>query len=835
MTAFESLWGEEFNIPESPKQVKRAMQKVSSPKDLKVVRTAEQIIRSTAVSIEEKLRVITENVLRILGVYKDNTIVIKTKQELIDYINKAISNGIIAIDTETNNSLDPLTCKLMGPCIYTPGMKNAYIPLNHIDPHTKERLDWQLTEEDIKEQFDRLTDTFIIMHNGKFDYQVIKCTTGIPLHIDWDTMIAARILDENELANLKTQYINKIDSSIEKYDIEHLFEKIEYALVDPEIFALYAATDAYMTYKLYEWQKLQFERSDYQKMYSLFKDIEMPIVIVAAEMELTGVTINQEYSERLANKYHALVGGVDAKIFAELNKYDSIIAEWRLTPEANKQEMGKKPLKDGTYKLQKSKNQLLDNPVNVASPAQLAILLYDILKVGVIDKETPRGTGVDILEKLKDKIPLCKLMLEKRGLEKLISTYIDKLPKCVSEVDGRLHAHFNQVGAGTGRFSSSDPNLQNIPSHEKSIRMMFTAAPGHVLVGSDFSQQEPRLLSHFSHDENMINAYKEGKDLYATIASGVYKNNYEDNLEHNLDGTFSPDGKKRRSSVKAILLGIMYGRGVASIAEQIGGTIQDAQKIVDDFYASFPQVKVWMDESENMAKTLGYVETVWGRRRRLPDIQLPKFEVKFKDGILSDSEFNPLLGAKNIVSSGKSNLIQTYLNKANECRSRKQIEDLKIQALKDNIELKCNEGFISQAIRQCVNARIQGSAADMSKRAMIKVHHDPELQRLGFKLLLAVHDELIGECPEENQEAVAERLSEVMKISAQPEVTVPFKCDASIVPSWYFDECAAEVQKQYHKLQTEEGYSSLEARQFLIDTEVQWTSQEIDALLAAEA
>lgn len=459
MAVIQSLWGEEFDIPESAQQVKKAVQKVSKPKEPKVVRSVEQTIRSTSVSIEEKLRVITENVLRILGVYKENTTVIKTKDDLVKYIDKAIENGIIAIDTETNNSLDPITCKLMGPCIYTPGMKNAYIPLNHVNPETKERLDWQLTEEDIREQFLRLSDIKIIMHNGKFDYQVIKCTTGVPLHIDWDTMIGSRILDENELAGLKFQYISKIDSSIEKYDIEHLFEKIEYALVDPEIFALYAATDAYMTYRLYEWQKEQFERAEHEKMYKLFLEIEMPIVIVAAEMELTGITINQEYSTRLANKYHKIVEAVDAKIFAELSKYDKLIVEWRLTPEANKQELGKKPLKDGTYKLQKSKNQLLEDPVCVTSPAQLAILLYDVLKVGVIDKKSPRGTGEDILEKLKDKIPLCKLMLEKRGLEKLVNTYIDKLPKCVSEVDGRLHAHFNQVGAGTGRFSSSDPNL----------------------------------------------------------------------------------------------------------------------------------------------------------------------------------------------------------------------------------------------------------------------------------------------------------------------------------------------------------------------------------------
>ena len=453
----DSLWGEEFSIPKTtPKQVKKVVDKVSKPKNPKVV--TEKAIKSKSVSIEDKLKLIYENVLRILGVYKENTVVIKTKEELIEYIDKAIKNGIIAIDTETNNSLVPITCKLMGPCIYTPGMKNAYIPINHVDINTRERLAWQLTEEDIAEQFARLENTTIIMHNGKFDYQVIKCTTNVPLHIDWDTMIASRILDENERANLKQQYINKIDPTIEKYDIEHLFEKMEYAIVDPEIFALYAATDAYMTYKLYEWQKSQFEIPEHSKMYKLFLEVEMPIVIVAAEMELTGVEIDKEYSERLSVKYHKEADAIDAEIEKELHNYDAQIAQWRLTPEANEHPISSKPNKDGIYAPQKSKNEQLSNPVSVTSPTQLAILLYDVLNVGVIDKKTPRGTGEEILEKLSD-IPLCKLILEKRGLEKIIGTYVDKLPQCVLEKTGRLHAHFNQIGADTGRFSSSDPNL----------------------------------------------------------------------------------------------------------------------------------------------------------------------------------------------------------------------------------------------------------------------------------------------------------------------------------------------------------------------------------------
>lgn len=395
------------------------------------------------------------NVLRILGVYKENTQVITSREELTKYIDASIKNGVIAIDTETNNSLDPISCKLMGPCIYTPGQKNAYIPINHIDLHTGKKRPNQLTEEDVKEEFSRLPNTTIIMHNGKFDYQVIKCTCGLPLHIDWDTLIAAKLIDENERASLKEQYISKIDPSIEKYSIEHLFEGIEYAYVEPEIFALYAATDSFMTYKLYEWQKKVFETPDYTRIYKLFKEVEMPVVIVAAEMELAGVTIDTEYSKRLSAKYHKKLEDIDKKISEELGKYQPIIAKWRDSEEANT------PTKGTKNKPGKTPNEQLEDPPKINSPTQLAILIYDVLKIKSVDDLSPRGTGEDILIKIdkENNIPLCKLILEKRGIEKLIGTYIDKLPECVSPVDNRLHAHFNQYGAATGRFSSSDPNL----------------------------------------------------------------------------------------------------------------------------------------------------------------------------------------------------------------------------------------------------------------------------------------------------------------------------------------------------------------------------------------
>lgn len=486
----KNLWDVEFDI-QTKEQQSTLLQKVDSPIEVKAIKSR---LSSKKVSIEEKLEIIKSNVYRILGRYKDETLVIKSKEELVSYIDKAIDNGVIAIDTETNNSLDPLTCKIMGGCIYTPGLKQAYIPINHKDSRTNQRLEWQLTEQDLKEQFDRLSHTKIIMHNAKFDYEVIKCTCDCQLNVYWDTLLGAKILDENERAGLKQQYIEKIDNSIEKYDIEHLFT-IEYAVVNPDIFALYAATDAMMTYKLYEYQLKILSRKENQRLLSLLLNIEMPVMQVAAEMELTGVEIDIEYAKRLSNKYNKNLKKIENRIQDELHKYDDIISKWRLTKEAqekpkiyNGDERGYAPWPDGSdYKLGKSKAEQLDSPVNLSSPVQLAILLYDVLKVPIIDKKTPRGTGEEILKEID--LPICKLILEYRGLVKLINTYIDAISKLAkNSIDGRVRTHFNQYGAATGRFSSSDPiNLQNIPSHNKDIRMMFKATNGYSLVGGDYS------------------------------------------------------------------------------------------------------------------------------------------------------------------------------------------------------------------------------------------------------------------------------------------------------------------------------------------------------------
>lgn len=310
----------------------------------------------------------------------------------------------------------------------------------------------------------------------------------------------------------------------------------------------------------------------------------------------------------------------------------------------------------------------------------------------------------------------------------------------------------------------------------------------------------------------MLEAYKNKQDLYATVASKVYNNDYWDNMEFRQDGTANPDGKKRRSFMKSVVLGIMYQRGAASVAEQIGQTVEEAQDIIDKFFDGFPKVKVWVDKTISDAKKNGYVEDLWGRRRRLPDILLPKYTAKYSNKDLN-IDFNPFLGCNKDYSS-EDNIIKKYLDLANKCKNRREYENIKSQALKDSIILSDNSGFIAQAERQSVNARVQGGAASMSKRAMISVYKDKQLRDLGFRLLLAVHDELIGECPKENAEVVADRLSYLMIESAKPDCSCPMKCDATIEDCWYLTDFMEQVKSEFNKklktgVSKEEAFSQL--------------------------
>lgn len=787
MEKLVNLWGEELSFEETPLQNKEILKKSKNKKEVK---TTVKQLKSKKVSTEEKMILIEEDVNRILGKFKENTETIETYKDFVKYIDGCISNKVISIDTETNNTLNTFDCKLMGLCLYTPSYKNAYIPVNHIDKITGEKLKDQVTEEQIKEQLSRLGDTFKIFHNATFDIEVIKTTCDIKLKADWDTMVGAQLIDENEPKGLKAQYKLHIDPEQDKYDIEHLFKGLPYEIFDPKLFALYAATDAYETYKLYEYQKKFFERPENKDVYDLFKTIEIPILDVVVDMELRGIEVDLDYAKRLSKVYHEKSDEVQVRIDAELNRLKPIIDSWRSSKEANTPIV--KNGKEG-----KTPNQQLADPPELSSPTQMAIILYDVLKSPVVDPKTPRGTGADILKELANKVPLCKLLDEKRGYDILINTFIDKMPEVIQK-DGRVHARFNTCGTATGRFSSSEPNLQNIPSHAKDIRGIFKATKGYSICGSDYSAQEPRSTATLSGDKNMIGAYEDGKDLYAVIASKCYHNDYWDNLEFNEKGVYQSDGADRRSKAKTILLGITYGMGSSTLAERMSLSKEEAEKIIEDFYKGFPGVKKLTDDSQQMLRTKGYVTDMFGRRRHIPDATLPRYDLKL---VNKTSVFNPFLQSISKLDSKTEQLINSYREELENATWKKDKDLIIDRAKKDGITVKDNSGFVSRALRQCLNARIQGTAASMTKLAMIMVHNDKELNDLGFKLLVTVHDEMFGECPTENSKRCGERLCEVMIEAAKVRCSVvPWKCDPYIVKHWYADNLSAVVLKDYNKL-----------------------------------
>ena len=284
----ESLWGDEY-LEDSTQEV---LNNINNPKEVKKSRKS-----SSKLPLCDRLKLIYEEVLKVLGKDRENIVVIKTKEGLHEYFLSAIANELIGVDTETNKSLDPFTGKFVGFCFYTYGQKWAYVPINHVDLNGR-RLDWQLTEADVYDELQLIVDANIrtVLSNGKFDYKFIKKVGELllnkPLEIQvwWDTQIAARLLDENDKRiGLKPQYIKNIDPNQEYYSIEGLFSEVDYEYVDPEIFALYAAKDPYMSVKLYEWQENQFKLLKLDKVYKLFREVEMPILQVTAEMELDGI------------------------------------------------------------------------------------------------------------------------------------------------------------------------------------------------------------------------------------------------------------------------------------------------------------------------------------------------------------------------------------------------------------------------------------------------------------------------------------------------------------------------------------------------------------------
>lgn len=732
----------------------------------KLSKKAQPSKNSKSNNLLTRINAIRERVKTNLSEYENDYVILKKDEEIKNYFGHIRANGICAIDTETTG-LDFFEDKVVGICLYTEGEKASYIPLNHISSIYQTRIEDQADIDLVIEEMKRCVDNKVkfIYHNGKFDINMLETFLGFPMNCPyWDTLVASYLITNDEYQrSLKDQY-SKYCSHLENKEkittLSHfndLFEGVRFDYVPIECGYIYAARDAWMTYKLYEHQKEFFELPENKEVYNLFMNIEVPLIQVTASMQRTGVCIDMDLAKKLKEEYGAKLEDITNKVYAEIDKYQDLITKYRMV----------------------HYNSKLKEPINFNSSEQLAILLYDIIGCVNPDKEKPRGTGEEILRKLD--IPLADLILQYRNINKLLTTYIDAIPAKIAKKDGRLHASFNQNGADTGRFSSSDPNLQNIP-RDGGIRCMFSASPGMYMIGADFSQQEPRILAHLCGDENMINAYKTGKDLYSTMASLAFHVPYEDCKEFYPDGTVNKEGKKRRSHIKGVVLGLMYGRGDASVAEQLGITVEEARDLSNSLFEGFPKIKEYIEKSKIKAKENGYTTTLWGRRRYLKHIQKEKYEYHY--GINRPVNFDPLFDSNEEVSEEVSPEIKNYYNNLLEKANFSRRKQIIAKAEEEGIIIIDNGGYVAEAERQVVNGIVQGSAADMTKRAMVALYNNEELNRLGFRLLMSVHDENIGECPKENIKRVKELLNEIM-INANDRCSVPMKCDAEVSEYWY--------------------------------------------------
>lgn len=652
---------------------------------------------------------------------------IRTPERLKEYMDHCKQSGEYVLDVETTG-LDIYNDILVGICLYTPGETSAYVPFNHTDLQNVRVAD-QMSEEQVRDiVIPYLQDQELrcINHNIKFDNKKLAWDwKQIIVNIYWDTLIAGYVLNENEPHGLKplyNRYILHGKGSSEDYG--DLFEGIPFNYVPIEVATVYGANDGFKTYALYKFQaqylREDHPREDFRKMYYVFREVEMPLIPLCTDMEMRGVEIREDFAKELSEDFNKEMVEVEAKCDAYVEQFKQYILDHNNLMRLTK----------GTCK------------INYSSPQQVAALFYDIFKLRSVSRKEPRGTGDKIIQKFlstakkKDtkKSREFAEFLENyqrfKEIKKLLGTYVDKIPQVKEPKINAVYTTYNQYGAKTGRFSSSDTvskiNLQNIPSKEKRIRKIFKARDGYKLVGGDFSQIEPRVLAFLSGDESMINAYKEGKDLYAIMGSQVYQLPYEDCREFYPDGTVNAEGKHRRTTMKSVLLGIMYERGATAIGEQFNKSAEWAQQLIDNFYKSFPKINQYRLKIENMAETYGYVTTITGRKRRLPDMQL---------------------------------------------------ED------KDDYRYQ-------EAHRQSLNSVIQGSSADIMKLSMIAIYNDPRYKALDCHMIITVHDELIMEVPEEHIKEGAELLVGTMKRVGHSLIDLPMSVDAEVNDYWYGENLA---------------------------------------------
>ena len=588
-----------------------------------------------------------------------------TQTDLTRWIEKLNAAKLIAVDTETD-SLDYMSANLVGISFALENGEAAYLPLqlDYLDaPKTLEKSTALAAIKPILEN----PDIHKIGQNIKFD-ESIFARHGIELQgVEFDTMLLSYTLNStgrHNMDDLAKRYLGHETIAFESIAGKGKGQ-LTFNQIPLEQATEYAAEDADVTMKLQQvlWLKLQEEPT----LVELYKTMELPLLHVLSRMERTGVLIDSD------------------ALFIQSNEIAT-----RLTA-----------LEEQAY-------ALAGQPFNLASTKQLQEILFDKLGLPVLQK-TPKGapsTNEEVLEELAYSHELPKILVEHRGLSKLKSTYTDKLPQMVNSQTGRVHTSYHQAVTATGRLSSSDPNLQNIPIRNEEgrrIRQAFIAREGYSIVAADYSQIELRIMAHLSSDQGLINAFSQGKDIHRTTAAEIFG--------VSLDEVTS----EQRRNAKAINFGLIYGMSVFGLSRQLGISRPDAQKYMDLYFQRYPGVQQFMTDIREKAKAQGYVETLFGRRLYLPDI-----------------------------------------NSSNAMR-RKGAE------------------------RVAINAPMQGTAADIIKRAMIKldevIRHDPDIE-----MIMQVHDELVFEVRSEKVVFFREQIKQHMEAAA--ELVVPLIVEVGVGQNW---------------------------------------------------
>ncbi|MCK8621628.1 DNA polymerase I [Prevotella sp. E13-27] len=490
---------------------------------------------------------------------------IDTEEKMLEIFSIFKTKNILCLDTETT-STSPIDAELVGLSFSVTPHEAFYVPI----PANREEA---LRIVNIFKPLYEDPEILKVGQNIKYDLEVLR---NYNIHLSgpmWDTMIAHYLIQPELHHNM--DYMAEVYLNYQTVHIDELIgpkgknQRSMRDLQPSEVYE-YACEDADITLQLKEKLEPELKRLECER---LFYDIEMPLMPVLAEMEMNGVCLDTASLNETSKAFTDRMNEIERRIY-----------------------------------------ELAGQSFNIASPKQVGEILFDKLKIVEKAKKTKTGqyvTSEEVLMQLKNKHEIVADILEHRGLKKLIGTYIDALPKLINPRTGHIHTSFNQTITATGRLSSSDPNLQNIPirgEDGKEIRKAFVPEPGCLFFSADYSQIELRVMAHLSQDENMVRVFREGKDLHAATAANIYKKPIEDVT------------RDERTKSKRANFGIIYGITVFGLAERLDISRDEAKQLIDGYFETFPQVHDYMERSKQMVREKGYATTLFGRRRYLPDI-----------------------------------------------------------------------------------------------------------------------------------------------------------------------------------------------------------------------